>query len=91
MTSEEDYHLGPDGEQYLTRKQAAKLMGITPKTIGTWEARGHLARLSGCPPRKPIYRLSDVIDAEYEARAAAVRTSGSDTRVVRRFDDRAAA
>lgn len=84
MTSGDEYHLGPDGEKYLTRNQAAKLMGVTAKTVGTWEARGHLDRLPGCPPRRPIYALADVIEAEYKARMNAARTSGTTAHVVRR-------
>lgn len=78
-------HLGPDGEEYITRQQAAALMGVKPDTIATWERRGHLVRVEGCPPRRPLYRMADVVEAEFKAREAAVRTSGAETRVRRNF------
>ena len=78
-------HRSPDGEEFVTRQQAAALMGVKPDTIATWERRGHLARIPGCPPRRPLYRMADVIDAEYKARQAALRTSGTETRVRRHF------
>lgn len=78
-------HIGPDGEEYVTRQQAAKLMGVAPNTISTWVARGHLVRVEGCPPRRPLYRMADVVEAEFKAREAAVRTSGAETRVRRNF------
>ena len=35
------------------------------------------------PPRRPLYRLAGVIEAEYLARQAAIRTSGTDKRARR--------
>lgn len=84
-------HFGPDGEEYVTRQQAARLMGVDPRTISTWERRDYLKRVQGFPPRKPLYLLSDVIDAEKSARDAAIRTSGTQARVVRHFVDEDAA
>lgn len=78
-------HIGPDGEEYVTRQQAAKLMGVAPNTISTWVARGHLTPVEGCPPRHPLYRMSDVVEAEFKAREAARRTSGSEARARRNF------
>lgn len=83
-------HYGPDGEEYVTRQGAAELMGVAPNTVSTWEKRGHLSRVPGCPPRCPLYRLTDVIEAEYRSREAALRTSGSEARVTRRFLPQAA-
>lgn len=78
-------HIGPDGEEYVSRQQAAKLMGVAPNTISTWVARGHLTRVPGCPPRRPLYRMADVVEAEFKAREAALRTSGSEARARRNF------
>lgn len=79
------FHYGPDGHAYVTRKQAAQIAGVNVRTIATWERRGHLARLAGSPPRGPLYRYDDVVEAEYATRQAAIRTSGSDTRTRRHF------
>jgi hypothetical protein len=82
-------HFGPDGDEYVTRSQAAKLMGVAPNTINTWEKRDYLKRVPGLPPRKALYLLSDVIEAEKAARDAALAHCG--TRVVRHFVDEDAA
>ncbi|WP_405149460.1 helix-turn-helix domain-containing protein [Sphaerisporangium sp. NBC_01403] len=76
-------HLSPDGEQFLTRKQAAEQMGVHPDTITTWVRNGYLTALDGCPPRRQMYARSDVEHAEKLAYEAALRTSGSGKRVER--------
>jgi hypothetical protein len=80
-----DTHTGPDGTPYVTRKHAAELMGVAPVTITTWCRRGYLKPIEGCPPRRLLFSLDDVAEAERLAREAALRTSGSEERVVRRF------
>lgn len=76
-------HMSLDGEQFLTRKQAAEQMGVHPDTITTWVRNGYLAALDGCPPRRQLYARSDVEHAERLAYQAALRTSGSGKRVER--------
>jgi predicted site-specific integrase-resolvase len=78
-------HRGPDGDQYVTRKHAAELMGVTPATITTWIRKGYLKPLDGCPPKLQLFRLEDVAVAEKAAHDAAVRTSGTSARVERNF------
>lgn len=72
-----------DGETYLFTKDAAVAMGVAMCTISQWRRRGILEPVDGCPPRKPLYRLSDLRRAEQVARENAIRTSGSDLRVRR--------
>ena len=72
-----------DGETYLFTKAAAEAMGVAECTISQWRRRGLLEPLDGSPPRKPLYRLSDLRSAEQQARENAIRTSGSDARVRR--------
>jgi hypothetical protein len=72
-----------DGETYLFTKDAASAMGVAQCTISQWRRRGLLEPVDGCPPRKPLYRLTDLRKAEQAARENAIRTSGSDLRVRR--------
>lgn len=46
----------------LTTSTAALACGVQPATIRDWVRRGLLARIGGTPKR-PIYRLQDVIAA----------------------------
>lgn len=84
-----EVHNGPDGREYVDRPNAARAAGVKPATIGTWEQRGHLTRVPGSPPGHPLYELAAVIEAEYQARKNAARTSGVTTRAARHFDDAA--
>lgn len=74
-------HIGPDGERYVDRVNAAKLMGVDPDTVSGWVAQGRLAAVG--PRRYQLFRLEDVQNAELAAHDGAVRTSGSDVRVKR--------
>lgn len=58
-------------------------MGVSPCTVTQWRNRGYLQPVEGSPPRKPLYRMRDVEDAEHQARLNAIRTSGSDRKVRR--------
>lgn len=82
-------HLGPDGERYVTRAHAAELKGVSTDTLDGWVRKGYLSPVPGCPPRRRLFRLADVDEAELKAYQAAVRTSGSDKRVTRAFSDAA--
>lgn len=68
---------------YVFTKQAAALIGVAPCTITRWRALGYLKPAPGSPPRKPAYLWDDVLEAEYKARMAAIRTSGTDVQVRR--------
>ncbi len=76
-------HLDSDGQQYVTRQQAAALKGVCPRTVDRWVRIGYLAPIPDCPPRRRLFLLGDVDEAERLAYLAAVRTSGSDKRVQR--------
>lgn len=74
----------PDGEIYVSTKQAAAGMRVAPCTITRWRSIGYLEPLPGSPPRKPMYAWSDVISAEYKAWHAAMEASGTDIQIRRR-------
>jgi hypothetical protein len=76
-------HIGPDGEQYVTRAHAAALKGVSVHAVDGWVRKGYLAPLEGCPPRRLLFKLADVDSAEVLAYQAALRTSGSGKRVHR--------
>jgi DNA-binding transcriptional MerR regulator len=61
----------------VTTSQAAQAHGVAPATIRSWANRGLLtpARRDG---RTPLYRLSDVDEAEYLSRTR--DTTGRTTR-----------
>jgi hypothetical protein len=79
---------GPDGQIWLTTKQASEEIRVAPCTITAWRHKGYLAPHPASPPRHPLYALDDLIRAELAARTAALRTSGTLKRVRR---DRTAA
>lgn len=76
---------GPDGRIYLTTAQAAKVFGVAACTISQWKARGYLQPLAGSPDRKPLYEYGALAEAEHRAWQNALRTSGSDRRIKRRW------
>lgn len=76
-----------DGLTYVTTTTAARLLGVAPVTITGWKALGYLTPVPGSPPGKPLYLWDDVLDAEYERRQAALRTSGSDKRCRRKGEE----
>lgn len=73
----------PDGRIYLTSAQAAEITGVKPAAVRRWEHIGYLESAPGTSRRK-LYEYTAVLRAERLAREAAIRTSGSDTRVQRR-------
>lgn len=77
------FHYDPDGEPCVTRQQAAVLKGVKPATVDRWVRIGYLAPIPGCPPRRRLFKVADVDEADRLAYEAAVRTSGSDKRVHR--------
>ena len=52
---------------YLTTSMAAQAAGKEPATIRDWVRRGILARCGGTPKR-PIYRVNDVLAAAQAAK-----------------------
>ena len=57
-----EYLSPPDGT--LTTSMAAMFCGVSTATIRDWVRRGILTRCAGSPKR-PVYRISDVIAAKY--------------------------
>ncbi|WP_030387056.1 hypothetical protein [Streptomyces sp. NRRL S-241] len=55
-----EYRSLPPGQ--VTTTTAALACGVQPATIRDWVRRGILTRMGGTPKR-PIYRLTDVISA----------------------------
>jgi hypothetical protein len=73
----------PDGVTYVVTKTAAALIGVAECTITRWRTAGYLSPVEGSPPRRPLYRWPDVVEAEYLARQAAIAASGTDAQVRR--------
>ncbi|MHA1385960.1 MAG: MerR family transcriptional regulator, partial [Candidatus Helarchaeota archaeon] len=55
-------------EYYYRISKAAQLMGVCPKTIGRWDARGKLEckRTLGGHRRISIFEIRRVLDGSYE-------------------------
>ena len=73
-----------DGEIYVVTKTAAALLDVAPCTITRWRNLGYLTPVEGSPPRKPLYRWADVVEAEHTAWQAALTASGTDVQIRRR-------
>lgn len=69
-----EYASLPPGQ--LTTKQAAMACGVKPDTIRDWVRRGVLKR-SGGSPRRPIFRVEDVMAAKVAPKPRAQRTAAS--------------
>lgn len=52
-----------DLDASVTTSDAATLAGVTPATIRTWAARGHLAPVTEPGKRPQLYRVQDVLRA----------------------------
>ncbi|WP_405710060.1 helix-turn-helix domain-containing protein [Streptomyces xanthophaeus] len=65
----------PPGQ--LTTSGAALACGVRPATIRDWVRRGLLARCGGTPKR-PIYRLQDVLAARTAPKPSRARTEAAD-------------
>lgn len=63
----------PDGEIYLSGRQAAAVVGVTQQAILLWRKFGWLAEAAQEPSgrRLLIYRFSDVLAADARARGVA--------------------
>lgn len=73
-----------DGETYLTTRQAAQLAKVADCTITSWRKKKLLTPVDGSPPRRPLYRMTDVLDAEVQAWKNAIAASGTDKQITRR-------
>jgi hypothetical protein len=73
-----------DGETYLFTKDAAQAMGIAPCTVSQWKKKGYIKPVPGSPPRKPLYALSALQQAEQETRERAIAATKTDRRVQRK-------
>ena len=51
-------------DEWLSRRQAADILGVRPETVGAWEANGLLREMGiathETPDGHPAYRASDV-------------------------------
>lgn len=47
-------------DRFITREQAAKLIGVVPQTIFNWEKQGKVKSLRVSGSRAVRYRLSDI-------------------------------
>lgn len=74
----------PDGETYLTTRQAAQVARVADCTITSWRKKNLLVPHPGSPPRKPIYLMDDVLTAERQAWQNALEASGTDRQIKRR-------
>lgn len=63
----------PDDEIYLSGRQAAKIIGVTPRAIQLWRKAGWLTEIAQEPGGRGLllYRLDDVLAADRRARNAA--------------------
>jgi hypothetical protein len=63
----------PDDEIYLSGRQAARVVGVTPRAIQLWRKAGWLTEVAQEPGgrRLLMYRLDDVLAADRRARRAA--------------------
>ncbi len=73
----------PDGCIYLTPAQAGEAMGVSAAAVLRWEKAGYLEAAVKDERGRRLYEYGAVIEAEFLARQAAIRTSGSDARVRR--------
>ncbi len=74
----------PDGEQYLFTKEAAEAMGVAVCTVSSWRRKGLISPLPGSPPRKPLYSLAQLRQAEEQTRERAIAATGTDRAVQRK-------
>jgi hypothetical protein len=74
-----------DGLIYLTSAQAGELMGVSPAAVLRWERVGYLPAAGKGERGRRLYEYGAVITAEFQAREAAIRTSGTDAQVRRHF------
>jgi len=50
--------LAPQAEQYLTRKQAAAVLGVESQTMGKWACTGYGPQFIKLNPRLVRYKMS---------------------------------
>lgn len=74
----------PDDQIYLTSAQAGQVAGVSAAAIRRWEKLGYLSSITE-PGQMRLYAYEAVVTAEFRAREAAIRTSGSEARVQRHF------
>jgi DNA-binding transcriptional MerR regulator len=67
----------------LPTGEAADLVGVKAATIRSWRHRGHLEPRGLDERDRPLYHPDDVIAAEQEVRARALRASKVDPRTTR--------
>lgn len=53
----------------VTTAQAVVLLGVTSRTVQSWERRGYVPRLAGSDPTLPLWDASDLVACEAARRA----------------------
>lgn len=64
----------------LTASMAARLCSVQPATIRDWVRRGILTRAGGTPKR-PYYRVNDVVQARFAAKPSRPGQRGDSIRL----------
>lgn len=75
------------GEQYLTIKKTARILGVTPLTLRNWDKRGVLAAYRNPVNNYRLYRYADVADFLARIRQSGPRQPGVERLRVRLEDE----
>lgn len=70
-------------EQYLTIKQTARILGVTPLTLRNWDKKGALVAYRNPVNNYRLYRYADVSDFIAAIKRSGPRRSGSERLPVR--------
>ena len=68
-------------EQYITLKEVAKILGVTPLTLRNWDKKGVLAAYRNPINNYRVYRYADVADLIAEIR----KTNSSKSRAIQKL------
>lgn len=64
-------------ERYLTLKEVAKILGVTPLTLRNWDKKGMLAAYRNPINNYRVYRYADVADFIAEIKNTGSSNSGT--------------
>lgn len=64
-------------ERYLTLKEVAKILGVTPLTLRNWDKKGMLAAYRNPINNYRVYRYADVADFIAEIKNTGSSNSGA--------------
>ena len=68
-------------ERYLTLKDVAKILGVTPLTLRNWDKKGMLAAYRNPVNNYRVYRYADVADFIAEIR----KTGSTNSRAIQKL------